>query len=501
MSAVAASRSFRPDIEGLRALAVLGVVAFHFGATGLPGGFVGVDIFFVISGYLITRHLQQEIATRGTVNLWAFYARRARRLLPASLFVILVTLIAGYFILAPAEQELYSKGALFASTYMINVWLIRWSLDYFAPDAASNPFIHFWSLSVEEQFYLAWPALLLLFAWLRPGKRGLFLLMAAVAAVSFALCAWLTQVSQPWAFYFSPLRAWEFAFGGLASMTLLDEWAQRSRIAPVIGWLGVALIAGAYLMVSEEFAFPGFIALVPAAGSVMVLLGGVQGSRVGPNAILALGPAQWVGKLSYSLYLWHWPVAVYAAMLVPELTGPHIALLVLLTFALSLFSYHLIENPIRRNGWLIAGTARSLGFAALITTTGAAIAYASATLAARNLNADPQQRMIAESAKRPSFARQTDPDCVADLLTVEPKPCVFGAASSDETVVLFGDSHADHWSTPLVRDRQQGQFPAGDLHEIVVPGDADHHACLEAEEEPIRNATTGGSSRSSRSSR
>ena len=193
MSAVAASRSFRPDIEGLRALAVLGVIAFHFGAIGLPGGFVGVDIFFVISGYLITRHLQQEIATRGTVNLWAFYARRARRLLPASLFVILVTLLAGYFILAPAEQELYSKGALFASTYMINVWLIRWSLDYFAPDATSNPFIHFWSLSVEEQFYLAWPALLLLFAWLRPGKRGLFLLMAAVAAVSFALCAWLTQ--------------------------------------------------------------------------------------------------------------------------------------------------------------------------------------------------------------------------------------------------------------------------------------------------------------------
>ena len=168
-------------------------------------------------------------------------------------------------------------------------------------------------------------------------------------------------------------------------------------------------------------------------------------------------------------------------MLVPELTGPHIALLVLLTFALSLFSYHLIENPIRRNGWLIAGTARSLGFAALITTTGAAIAYASATLAARNLNADPQQRMIAESAKRPSFVRQTDPNCVADFETVEPKPCVFGATSSRRdrrAVRRFA-------RRPLVdaacSDRQQGQFPAGDLHEIVVPGDTDHHACLELE--------------------
>ncbi|WP_271895896.1 acyltransferase family protein [Candidatus Phyllobacterium onerii] len=448
MSAVTASKSFRPDIEGLRALAVSGVIAFHFGYSGLPGGFVGVDIFFVISGYLITQHLQQEIAKHGTVNLWTFYARRARRLLPASLFVILVTLVAGYFILAPSEQQLYSKGALFASTYIINLWLIRWSLDYFAVDATNNPFIHFWSLSVEEQFYLAWPALLLLFTRIRPGKHGVFLLMAAVAAISFALCAWLTVVSQPWAFYFSPLRAWEFAIGGLASMALLNNWAKRFPYSPAMGWIGLALIIAAYLRVSEQDAFPGFIALVPALGTVMVLLGGVHQSAYGPKALLAVKPAQWVGKLSYSLYLWHWPVIVYAAMLVPDLTSVQRILLMLLTLALSIFSYHFVENPIRRNAWLMASTRRSLAFAALLTMTGVTVGYASATLAKHNITS--QQRMIAETAERPSTVRATDESCVLDLETVKPKPCIFGSQSSSQTIVLFGDSHADHWSTPLI---------------------------------------------------
>ena len=448
MSAVAAAKSFRPDIEGLRALAVSGVVAFHFGYTGLPGGFVGVDIFFVISGYLITLHLQQEIAKHGTVNLLTFYARRARRLLPASLFVILVTLFAGYFILAPSEQQLYSKGALFASTYIINLWLIRWSLDYFAVDASNNPFIHFWSLSVEEQFYLAWPALLLLFTRIRPSRHGVFLLMAAVAVISFALCAWLTTVSQPWAFYFSPFRAWEFAFGGLASMALSTNWAKRFPYSPAMGWMGLAMIVGTYLKVSEQAPFPGYIALVPAMGTVMVLLSGAHESVYGPKAILAIRPAQWVGKLSYSLYLWHWPVIVYATMLVPQLTSVQRVLLLVLTLALSLFSYHFVENPIRRNAWLMAGTRRSLAFAALLTMTGVTVGYASATLAKHNVTA--QQRVIAETALRPSTVRATDESCVLDLETVTPKPCVFGSPSSNQTIVLFGDSHADHWSTPLV---------------------------------------------------
>jgi peptidoglycan/LPS O-acetylase OafA/YrhL len=442
-----AAKLFRPDIEGLRALAVLGVIAFHFGMSDLPGGFVGVDIFFVISGYLITQHLVQELDKHGTVDLWAFYARRARRLLPASIFVILATLAAGYFILAPSEQQLYAKGALFASTYIINIWLIRWSLDYFAPDASNNPFIHFWSLSVEEQFYLAWPALLLVVARFMSGTRRLALLMVAVGALSLAACAWLTEVSQPWAFYFSPFRAWEFAFGGLASMAMTQRWARGFFLSPLLGWVGLVLIGWAYLTVSEEMSFPGFIAVVPAAGTVLVLLAGARQSRWGPAALLSLAPCQWVGKLSYSLYLWHWPVIVYAAMLKPDLSLLDRVLLLALTFALSLLTYLALENPIRRNGWLIAGTGRSLGLAALLTASGAVVAYASATVAARSFS--PELRTITQSAERQSVVRRSDPGCVVDFATVKPKPCVFGAPSARDTVVLFGDSHADHWSSPL----------------------------------------------------
>ncbi|WP_112101265.1 acyltransferase family protein [Mesorhizobium hawassense] len=348
----ASAQDFRPDIEGLRALAVAGVVAYHFGLTALPGGFAGVDVFFVISGYLITRHLVAEISDTGRLDLLRFYARRARRLLPVALFVIAATLAAGAVILSPEEQALYSKGAMFAPAYMINLWLIRWSFDYFANDATSNPFIHYWSLSVEEQFYLAWPALLMLAAWLerftvsrkrrtapafhfdaipdgkplrtfpgialQPGKRAIIVAIGAVGLVSFILCAWLTSVSQPWAFYFSPLRAWEFAAGGLASMMPARLLQERPLLGRALSLTGLTMIGVAYLTFSEDAPFPGFLALLPVAGTVLLLKAGAAGARVGTprspnsernwvNAALALSPLQWIGKLSYSIYLWHWP--------------------------------------------------------------------------------------------------------------------------------------------------------------------------------------------------
>jgi len=445
----AAASTFRPDIEGLRAIAVGGVVAFHFGMSNLPGGFIGVDIFFVISGFLITRHLMQEIGRSGTVDLWRFYGRRARRLLPASLLVIVATLIAGYFILAPSEQQLYAKGALFASSYVINLWLLRWSFDYFAADTANNPFLHFWSLSVEEQFYLLWPAFLLLVARFRPGERGVAVFLGVAAVASFAACAWMTTVSQPWAFYFSPLRAWEFAVGGLVSLTVAERWASGFRFAPVMGWAGLALIGATYLTVSEADPFPGFLALLPVIGTAMLLLSGARQSAAGPAALLSLAPFQWTGKLSYSLYLWHWPLIVYATILWPDLTlGGRLACL-LVTVGLSVLSYRFVENPMRLSGWLSAGSARSLGLAALLTSLGVTLSYGAAQLAARSV--DPDQRLIAESAARSSSARQIDTACVASLEQTEPRSCSLGASQPRKTIVLFGDSHADHWSTPLAK--------------------------------------------------
>lgn len=452
----ASAQDFRPDIEGLRALAVAGVIAFHFGLTALPGGFAGVDIFFVISGYLITRHLVAEISDTGRLDLLRFYARRARRLLPAALFVIAATLAAGAIILSPEEQALYSKGAMFASAYMINLWLIRWSFDYFANDATSNPFIHYWSLSVEEQFYLAWPALLMLAAWMKPGKRAIIVAIGIVGLVSFILCAWLTSVSQPWAFYFSPLRAWEFAAGGLASMVPARLLQERPLLGRALSLAGLTMIGVAYLTFSEDAPFPGFLALLPVAGTVLLLKAGAAGAREGTpyspdsgrnwvNAALALPPLQWTGGVSYSIYLWHWPVIVYAGMLVPELTPAERLSCLALTLALAAISYHLIENPIRRNGWLMANAARALVPALLLTGTGVAAAYGNARLAVHNL--DAEQRIIAASAAEPSTAR-AKAGCVQDYETVTPRPCVFG--DGHRVIALFGDSHADHWSTPLI---------------------------------------------------
>ncbi|MBZ9917510.1 acyltransferase [Mesorhizobium sp. BR1-1-7] len=453
--------SFRPDIEGMRALAVAGVVAYHFGLTALPGGFAGVDIFFVISGYLITRHLLQEIGESGRLNLWRFYARRARRLLPASLFVILATLLAGAFILSPEEQALYSKGAMFASAYMINLWLIRWSFDYFASDAANNPFIHFWSLSVEEQFYLAWPALLVLAAWLRPGRRAAIVVIGVTGLVSFVACAWLTSVSPPWAFYFSPLRAWEFAAGGLATMVPASFLRCHPRLRAAQGWLGLALIVPAYLLLDEALPFPGLLALLPVIGTVLLLVSGAGERQAdgklagGPAALLSLPPMQWIGKLSYSLYLWHWPVIVYAGMVTAELSGLDRFACLALTLMLSIFTYHVIENPVRRNGWLMASAARALVPAALLTGAGVVAAYANAKFAVHEL--DPEQRVIAQSAARPSTARARG-GCVLDYETITPKPCVFGAKNVKGTIALFGDSHADHWSTPLIQAAEKRDY-------------------------------------------
>ncbi|TPK50491.1 MULTISPECIES: acyltransferase family protein [unclassified Mesorhizobium] len=453
--------SFRPDIEGMRALAVAGVVAYHFGLTALPGGFAGVDIFFVISGYLITRHLLQEIGESGRLNLWRFYARRARRLLPASLFVILATLLAGAFILSPEEQALYSKGAMFASAYIINLWLIRWSFDYFASDAANNPFIHFWSLSVEEQFYLAWPALLVLAAWLRPGRRAAIVVIGVTGLVSFVACAWLTSVSPPWAFYFSPLRAWEFAAGGLATMVPASFLRCHPRLRAAQGWLGLALIVPAYLLLDEALPFPGLLALLPVVGTVLLLVSGAGERQAdgklagGPAALLSLPPMQWIGKLSYSLYLWHWPVIVYAGMVTAELSGLDRFACLALTLMLSIFTYHVIENPVRRNGWLMASAARALVPAALLTGAGVVAAYANAKFAVHEL--DPEQRVIAQSAARPSTARARG-GCVLDYETITPKPCVFGAKNVKGTIALFGDSHADHWSTPLIQAAEKRDY-------------------------------------------
>jgi peptidoglycan/LPS O-acetylase OafA/YrhL len=313
------SSAFRPDIEGLRGIAVLIVVAFHCGIPGFSGGFVGVDIFFVLSGYLITGLLVREIHQTSRLNLLQFYARRVRRLLPACALTLILTLALGAVILAPAELVFAGRAARATALYMSNVFFGINAADYFAPDVESNPMLHTWSLGVEEEFYLFWPLLIVLGLRGLRSTKALWVLLWGVTVVSLGLSIWFTARGGTFAFYQLPARAWEFGIGGLAVLPLSGRIRLRSGAWIAVGWLGVALILGSAYFILNGVGFPGWIALVPVVGTMATLLAGAELPDRGVGRLLNTGPLQIVGTLSYSWYLWHWPCLVLAKALYPAI--------------------------------------------------------------------------------------------------------------------------------------------------------------------------------------
>ncbi len=445
--------SFRCDVEGLRALAVLAVMAFHFGSPWLTGGFVGVDIFFVISGYLITGMLVSELEKSGRINLLRFYGRRARRLLPALLLVTVVTLVWGTVILSPPEQISAARAALASSLYVSNFWFLSQWFDYFAPENAHNPFLHTWTLSVEEQFYLFWPALLLLVGRSRPNPRTLAVTIILTTAISFIISLWLTSTRQAWAFYASPARAWEFGLGALASLTPVTRWACSSKAAPAIGWIGLALVLLSFIVINEEMPFPGLIALLPSAATACVLVSGASGKLMGPVLLLRTALFQWFGRLSYSIYLWHWPIIVYASIADPSLSVWGRLGCIALTLACASASYHFLEHPIRFNVWLAERAVRSVGMGVSFSMIGAIAAGATGIFVNWSVASSPAQRTISDVTLRLPVAGSRG--CLLEFIHTKPITCTFGSDAAPKTSVLFGDSHADEWSTPLA-------FLAGD---------------------------------------
>src|SRR3954468_16735037 len=280
--------AFRPDIEGLRAVAVLAVVLFHAGLPGLSGGFVGVDVFFVVSGFLITGMLWREVQGTGTVRLARFYAARARRLLPAGLTVLVVTAAASAWLLPPLQARAVLRDAVAAALYGENYRLAVQGTDYLAADTAPSPFQHYWSLGVEEQFYLVWPALLILTAWavhrfprswqVRPATPYVAVL-AVVAWASLLTALRWTQTLPPWAFFALSSRAWELAAGGL--MALTSSWWRRlpPHLAAPSGWAGLGLVAVACLVLGGSTPYPGVAALLPVLGTALVVGAGCSAPR------------------------------------------------------------------------------------------------------------------------------------------------------------------------------------------------------------------------------
>jgi peptidoglycan/LPS O-acetylase OafA/YrhL len=440
------SKPFRADIEGLRAVAVIGVVAFHFGVPYIPGGFVGVDIFFVISGYLITRLLIQELEHNGRIDLLRFYGRRARRLLPAVLLMTLVTLAAIPLILGPSDQLRYAASAAATSLYASNFLFLQQTVNYFNPTNASNPFLHTWSLGVEEQFYLVWPALLLLACRRRFRPLRLAVVLGSVTMLSFALCLWLTRLHQPWAFYASPSRAWEFGAGGLAALPWMTRWTQRFKAVALLGWVAAGGLILSFGLITEASDIPGFIVLLPVAATVCMLLSGAAQSEQGPARILRTAPFQWFGRRSYSLYLWHWPIIALAGALYPSLGVRSRLVCAAMTLICAAASYQWLEDPVRRNPWLGMRAIRSIALGAGLTVIGAAAAIGVVILA-RHFASSPGQRAIIRATRQMTVVGNHD--CFVGFAESEPRTCVFGVLDSAFTMVLFGDSHAGQWSTPF----------------------------------------------------
>ncbi|MFN8622317.1 MAG: acyltransferase family protein [Chloroflexota bacterium] len=334
----------RTDIEGLRGIAVLLVVLFHAGPFAFTGGFIGVDVFFVVSGFLITGLLLRARERDGRIGLTTFYARRMRRLLPAGAVVIVVTLLLSIVAVAPLDLP---GVAIDGASAALSVSNLRFASQggYFDAGGAPSPFLHFWSLSVEEQFYLFWPVLLVLVTRMRRPRIGAGVTLAVIAVLSFAACVLQTASDPNAAFYLLHTRAWELALGGLLTVAwpALDR---GGRALGLLGWAGLVAVLAASVVFDESTPWPGTAALLPVLGTVALLASGTQ--AWGPGRLLSVGPLRFVGRVSYAFYLWHWPLLVLPAAWVGEELAVGVRLgLVGVAFLLACVSTLLMEEPIR----------------------------------------------------------------------------------------------------------------------------------------------------------
>ncbi len=525
-------QAFRPDIEGLRAVAILAVVLYHAHVSILGGGFDGVDVFFVVSGYLITSLLWRELNRDGRVSLSTFYGRRARRLLPAAILVVVVTALAARRWMTPLELPSVMKDGVASSLYVANYRFALQHTSYLAPTRVVSPFQHFWSLGVEEQFYLLWPLLLVgaSLVWRRPhryqhyrwrdargGRAGpdrvtALAVLATVTAFSFVLSVWLTHLNQPWAFFSLPTRAWELGAGGVLALAAPSVRRIPANVATVVGWVGLAVITLSFFVITPSTPYPGTAALAPVLGTVLVIASGEVAAvranavvrRQGPAKVLARPSVRFIGRISYSWYLWHWPFLILAPYVLGYTLGLWQNLFVAALSGLAAaLTYAVVETPARTSAWLAAMPRRSLATGGTLSAAGALVCI----LVAANLasltgpgvaraatihtNPIPSAGQLASSRRGSTPATTVDPlqaqissinaqiaaqlavgaditevpsnlhPTLADANTDDPpvyvdgcmdsyldssvQNCEFGDLASNTSVVIFGDSHAGMW--------------------------------------------------------
>jgi len=481
-------------VQGLRALAVVLVALDHARIGPFRGGYIGVDVFLVISGFLITGLLLREAERSGRVSLLDFYARRAKRILPAATLVLAVTAVAGYFLLSGIAAVRLFKDTVWATFFAANIKFARDETDYFAQDDAASPIQHYWSLAVEEQFYLVWPlvvlALVAVFAARGRVRRAVAVTIAVACAASFAWALVSVAESPRGAYFSTPARVWELGLGAATAAALL----RLRRLPPALlagaSWLGLVMIGVAAVGFDATTRVPGAPALLPVVGTALLLGGGVAAAGWGPQRLLALAPARWVGDRSYSFYLWHWPALVLVGVVAGGPVGGWRGLAVLAgALLLSDLTYRFVENPFR-DGALVRPRWRGLALYPVSVAMLGVVVLAAHTVLVGQLNAprpavtaaaycddeageecaeDPAVALVQASVRagraeapvpnplRPAALGLAD-HVAADLEGCEyagiPQPmplCPRGDPDGDRTLVAVGDSHMRHWIPAIDR--------------------------------------------------
>ncbi|RNI20889.1 acyltransferase family protein [Flexivirga caeni] len=502
----------RPDIQGMRAVAVLLVVVSHAQLAGLlDGGYIGVDVFFVISGFLITGLLAREVRSSGRVSFADFYARRARRILPAASVTLVMTLLISTIVYTDGDLSQVSTDVTWAAFFAANLHFAQAGNDYFAITSLQTPVQHFWSLAVEEQFYLVWPvliALMLLIPWRRrerhrahgPRATRSRIMLGRVQALrragvligllSVASLIWSIHdtIASPHSAYFSTFtRGWELGLGSLLALTAQRVSRLSDPVKAAMSWLGLAAVLLAAVVYTSSTPFPGSAALLPVLGAVLILAGGIEGPRYGATVLLGLRPMRFLGDISYSIYLIHWPVLV----LTTAYAGGHLRIreklaLIAVTIGLSWLSYRFVEKPFRSKRRARHATLRALAlwpvaltlvlvptmvvyqFTTRSTMTAAAAQQLAAKKAAAKSAVSSLRDEVASAAEKsqsgaslpttlvPSLVHLADdrtepPDgCWADTKAkTSHKICPEGDTAATKTVVVWGDSHAAQWLKPL----------------------------------------------------
>ncbi|GII92197.1 acyltransferase family protein [Sinosporangium siamense] len=459
---------FRPDIEGLRAVAVLGVLAFHATVPGLTGGFAGVDVFFVISGFLITGLLLRDIAAHGRFSLVDFYARRARRLLPAAGIVLVATAVAAWLVLPPLRAPDIAGDVIASALYLANWRFVAAQTDYLAAEADPSPLLHYWSLAVEEQFYLLWAPIVLFVAW--AARRGAAAAIGVVTVLmtggSFALSMTWTEISEPLAYLATPTRAWQFGAGALAAVAAHYAARRDSRTAQagegesrtarlwrqagaVLGVAGAGAVVWSMVAFDASTRYPGVAALVPTLGTTAVIL-----FRSPVTALLSSRVPRAVGRLSFSWYLWHWPVLVITEAAAGPLAWGWRAALMVAAALPAWLTMKLVENPVRfssvvaelpRRGLAVGSAAMTIPVAAALLISGGAV---------HSATVPPVRAAVVEQRMDPAAAKVDFPPsqgCEVELTATTSPPCLFGNTASKDRIVLIGDSHAGQWFSAAER--------------------------------------------------